>query len=101
MRSERLAVRLNTAAGLNGERRPVLFGSLILEGPRRWLLMPVSEVFLEHDVSGSTELSALAGAIFTVRKDLSLDLGLRISRVSQGQVSWDSTEIRAGVSWRL
>ncbi len=99
--SELMTIRVNAAAGLSGERQPVWFGAVILEGPNGWVLRPVSEMFLEHDVNGATELSALLGTICRVRKNLSADAGLRASRVSQSGFSWSATEVRAGVSWRF
>jgi hypothetical protein len=69
------------------------FAGAIVEGPSKWVIRPVAEVTLEQDAGRTT--SALIGAIWQVRHNLSLDAGWRVAR-SQGA---DVREFRAGFTW--
>jgi hypothetical protein len=67
----------------------------IVEGPSRWAIRPVAELTLEQDAGRTT--SGLIGAIWQVRKSLSLDAGWRVAR-SEGA---DVLEFRAGFTWAV
>jgi cbb3-type cytochrome oxidase subunit 3 len=69
------------------------FAGAIVEGPSNWVIRPVAEVTLEQDAGRTT--SALIGAIWQVRHNLSLDAGWRVAR-SEGA---DVREFRAGFTW--
>jgi hypothetical protein len=53
------------------------FAGTIVEGPYKWVIRPVAEVTLEQDAGRTT--SALIGAIWQVRHNLSLDAGWRVA----------------------
>jgi hypothetical protein len=65
----------------------------IVEGPSRWPIRPVAEAVLEQE-DGRT-VSGVVGAIWQVRKSLSLDLGWRVARADGATLR----EVRAGFTW--
>ena len=70
-------VHLNAALAQTREHQPDLFLGAIVEGPDAWAVRPVAEVFTEQ-ASGSARIkSALVGAIWRVRNELSFDAGIR------------------------
>ena len=69
------------------------FAGAIVEGPSKWAIRPVAELTLEQDDGRTT--SALIGAIWQVRQNLSLDTGWRVAR-SEGA---DVREFRVGFTW--
>lgn len=74
------------------------FGGLILEGPERWRVRPVIELFVEGDAGDSFPVrSALVGAIWEASDMLSFDCGVRVAR-SEGETDY---ELRAGLTWTL
>jgi hypothetical protein len=90
-----LTMHLNTAAALTRAGRLDLFGGAIVEGPYRWVVRPVAEVFLEREFDTSFAISGLLGAIWRTREELSLDIGLRAARLNGAFVG----EFRAGLTW--
>jgi|GEM_PF-5953823 len=94
-----VTIQLNAAAGLSGERRLVSFGGVILEGPARWVVRPVSEIYAESDLFGATELSALLGMACRIRDNLSANAGFRLSQLNQPDFSGNVAEVRAGLTW--
>ena len=88
-------VHLNGAASWTRAHTLGLFGGLIAEGHDAWTVRPVAEVFVEGERDLPIAVSGLAGAIWRLRDDLSLDAALRLARA--GGV--DTTEIRAGLTW--
>jgi hypothetical protein len=71
--------------------------SLIAEGPARWRIRPVGEVFVGGEAEGDTSLACLAGGIWSVADRLSIDLAARYGRSG----TTDAFEIRAGFTWGL
>lgn len=74
-----------------------LFGGVILEGPHRWAVRPVAELFLDHELAAGTTYSALLGAIWRARDGLSFDLGARAALAADVPV----LELRAGLTWAI
>ena len=90
-------LHLNAALAYNREHEPDGFLGAILEGPYTWTVRPVAEVFGEQ-ASGSPRVSsALIGAIWRARDDLTLDFGLRIAHSGEELVR----EVRVGLTWTL
>lgn len=85
---------LNVAAALTREQHADLFVGTILEGPARWTVRPVAELFVERDLSRATTVSGLIGAIWQVGEHLSFDVGVRRAEVGNHGVD----EIRAGLT---
>src|SRR5258708_35489179 len=90
-----VTMHLNAAATLTRAGRLDLFGGAIVEGPYRWAVRPVAEVFLDREFRTAWAISGLLGAIWRTRDDLSLDLGLRSARLNAEFVG----ELRAGLTW--
>jgi hypothetical protein len=85
---------LNIAAELTRNQRADVFTDLILEGPSKWLVRPVAEVFYEEEFGQAHTLSALIGAIWQVNDKLSFDVGFRHAITNGLNVN----EIRAGLT---
>jgi hypothetical protein len=88
------AIHLNGVAELTRDHRADLFAGVILEGPSKWTVRPVAEVFYEKEFGKSDTVSGLAGLIWQVREDLSFDLGLRHALTNGHPVN----ELRAGMT---
>jgi hypothetical protein len=74
------------------------FGGLIVEGPNRWILRPVGEVFVEGESGGNPRTaSGLAGTIWRVRDAFSLDLAFRGAHIGNLAVY----EARLGFTWDI
>jgi hypothetical protein len=94
-RWEAITVHLNAAAATTRQQHADLFVSTILEGPHDWQVRPVAELAYERDFGRLETKSALVGAIWQVRDDAALDVGLRGGRVNDHALA----EIRAGVTF--
>jgi hypothetical protein len=88
-------VHLNMAAALTRQQHADLFVGAIAEGPHEWPVRPVAELFYERDFGQTHTRSALIGAIWQVKEDVALDLGLRGARVNDRTAG----EIRAGITF--
>jgi hypothetical protein len=89
------AIHLNGQAALSREHRADLFVGTIIEGPSKWTVRPVAEVFYEKEFGKSETVSGLVGLIWQVRDDLSFDLGVRHAVTSGHSLN----EVRAGLSF--
>jgi len=94
-RREAGTLHLNAALAWNRQHESDLFLGAILEGPYSWAVRPVAEVFGEQASSGPRTNSALLGAIWRARDDLTLDVGLRYAHVGEEIVR----EVRLGLTW--
>src|SRR5262249_13155291 len=66
---------LNIAGQLTRDQHADLFTGIILEGPYKWTVRPVAEFFYEEEFGQAHTISALIGAIWQVKDNLSLDAG--------------------------
>src|SRR6516225_195176 len=87
-------VHLNIAGTLTRDQRPDAFTDLILEGPSKWVVRPVAEVFYEEEFGQAHTVSALVGAIWQVNDKLSFDVGFRHAITNGSNIN----EIRAGLT---
>ena len=87
-------VHLNIAGSLTRDQRADAFTDLIIEGPSKWVVRPVAEVFYEEEFGQAHTLSALVGAIWQVNDKLSFDVGFRHAITNGSNVN----EIRAGLT---
>jgi hypothetical protein len=85
---------LNMAGALTREQHPDLFAGIILEGPYKWTVRPVAEFFYEEEFGQAHTYSALIGAIWQVKDNLSFDVGFRHAIVNGAGVN----EVRAGLT---
>jgi hypothetical protein len=88
------AIHLNGVAELTREHRADLFAGVIIEGPSKWTVRPVAEVFYEKEFGKAETLSSLVGLIWQVREDLSFDVGVRHALTNGQPVN----ELRAGMT---
>jgi len=88
------AIHLNGVAELTREQHADLFAGVIIEGPSKWTVRPVAEVFYEKEFGKSETVSGLVGLIWQVREDLSFDAGLRHALTNGHPVN----EVRAGMT---
>ena len=88
-------VHLNTATNLTPDQHAELFFDAIIEGPSKWNVRPIFEIYSDSVVNQSQTFSALIGAIWQVRDNLAFDVGLRYALVNSQPV----TELRAGVTF--
>jgi hypothetical protein len=85
----------NVEANLTRDQQGEAFLDVILEGPAKWKVRPVFEVFYDKVWTQTETYSGLVGAIWQVRDDLSFDAGFRYALVNGHPVN----EIRAGLTF--
>ncbi len=90
-----LTAHLNASVALTRQQQADIAFSAIVEGPNEWTVRPVAELFYEHDYGGIETRSALIGAIWRVRENISLDVGLRAGWVNDQPLK----EVRAGLTF--
>ena len=89
------SIHFNAAAAITREHHVDLFLGTVLEGPAKWKVRPVAEVFYEEEFGQTHTVSALIGAIWQVRDNLAFDVGVRHAFTNGRPVD----EIRAGVTY--
>jgi hypothetical protein len=87
-------IHLNGEMALTREHHGDVFVGGIIEGPSKWAVRPVAEVFYENEFGKSETISGLVGLIWRVRDNLSFDVGLRHALTNGHPVN----EIRAGLT---
>jgi len=85
----------NVEANLTREQHGEVFLDVILEGPATWKVRPVVELFYDKAWLETETRSALVGAIWQVRDDLSFDAAYRYALENGRAVN----EIRAGLTF--
>jgi hypothetical protein len=88
-------IHLNAETALTRDHHADVFLGGIIEGPSKWSVRPVAEVFYEKEFGQSETVSALIGLIWRVRDNLSFDVGLRHALTNGHPVN----EIRAGLTF--
>ena len=88
-------LHLNSEANLTPDQHGELFFDAIIEGPNKWKVRPILEVYSDSIVNVSQTFSALAGAIWQVNDKLSFDIAFRYASVDGRPVS----ELRAGMTF--
>jgi len=88
-------VHLNVEANLTRDQQAEAFLGAIVEGPAKWTVRPVFEVFYDKVWRDTETRSGLAGAIWQVRDNLSFDAAFRYATVNGRPVD----EIRAGLTF--
>jgi hypothetical protein len=86
---------LSLLAFLTRDQRGEAFLDVIVEGPAKWKVRPVFEVFYDKVWTQTETYSRLVGAIWQVRDNLSFDAGFRYAFVNGHPVN----EIRAGLTF--
>lgn len=90
-------LHFNAQLAWNREHEPDGFLGAILEGPYAWSVRPVAEIFGEQASGSPRTSSALVGAIWRARDDLTFDFGLRFAHAGDAPIR----EVRLGLTWTL
>jgi hypothetical protein len=85
----------NVETNLTRDQHAEEFLDVILEGPSKWKVRPVFEVFYDKIWTQSETRSVLLGAIWQVKDELSFDAAFRYALVNGRAVN----EIRAGLTY--
>jgi hypothetical protein len=88
-------VHFNVAANRTPDQHGDVFVDAIIEGPNKWAVRPVMEIYADRIFDVSQTYSALVGAIWQVNDKLAVDVGLRYAMVNGRPVN----ELRAGVTF--
>jgi hypothetical protein len=88
-------IHFNVETNLTRDQHAEAFLSVILEGPATWKVRPVMEMYSDKIWTQTETLSALVGAIWQVRDNLSFDAAVRHAIVNGQSVN----EIRAGFTF--
>jgi hypothetical protein len=88
-------VHLNAETALTRDHRADLFLSSIIEGPSKWLMRPVAEVFYEKEFGQQDTISGLVGLIWQVSDKLAFDVAFRHALTNGHPVN----EVRAGLTF--
>ena len=86
---------LNVETNLTPDQRGELLLDVIIEGPNKWRVRPVFEVYSDSVFGQAQTFSALVGVIWQVSDNLAFDVGLRHALVNGQPVN----ELRAGVTF--
>jgi hypothetical protein len=89
-----VTAHFNAEVALTRQQHGDVFLTTILEGARDWKVRPVAEVVYEREFGRFDTVSGLIGAIWQVRDNFAVDLGLREGRVNERSLS----EVRLGVT---
>ncbi len=88
-------VHANLEVNYSRDHQLEALGGAIVEGPHTWRIRPVAEGYVEREGEGVTLLSALGGAIWELREDLSVDAAARAAREAGAALF----ELRLGMTW--
>lgn len=88
-------IHLNMAAALTRDHYADVFLGAIVEGPSKWPVRPVAEIFYEEKIGQSHTISGLVGAIWQLRDNFSFDVGLRHAITNGNRVD----EVRVGLTF--
>jgi hypothetical protein len=88
-------VHFNVETNLTRDQQGEGFVGVILEGPSKWTVRPVVEFFYDKVWTLTETRSALVGAIWQVKDDLSFDGAFRYALVNGHAVN----EVRAGLTF--
>jgi len=81
-RFSQATIHLNGGVAFSRSHELELVGSVIVEGPPRWVVRPVLELFSEGQVAGPFALTGLVGVIWRSSESLAFDAGLRAGRAA-------------------
>jgi hypothetical protein len=88
-------IHLNAETALTRDHHGEVFLDAIIEGPFKWTVRPVAEVFYEEEFGKEQTVSGLVGLIWQVRDNLSFDVATRHALTNGHPVN----EIRAGLTF--
>ena len=83
---------MNVAPNLTPDQHGEVFFDAIIEGPHKWKVRPVAEIYFDNVFNEEQTFSGLVGAIWQVNDKLSFDVAVRYALVDGRPVS----EFRGG-----
>ena len=90
-------IHFNTATLLTRDHHADVFVGTILEGPSKWKVRPVAEVFYEKEFGQEETVSGLVGLIWQASDKLAFDVAYRYAVTNGRPVN----EIRAGLTFAV
>jgi hypothetical protein len=96
-----VTAHLDVQASLTEDDHFDVFAGLILEGPDRWRVRPVAELFVEDELDARTQQSLLLGVIARVDALCSFDLAGRVARQTESGGPSLGLEARVGLTLTL
>jgi hypothetical protein len=90
-------VHLNLQPSLTRDHRAEMFVSTILEGPSKWKVRPVAEIFFDDTFDEERTVSGLVGLIWQARENVAVDFAVRAASTNGRPVE----EIRAGITFGI
>jgi hypothetical protein len=87
-------LHLNVESNLTPDQHAELFFDAIIEGPIKWTVRPVFEIYSDSVINQTQTFSALVGAIWQARENLAFDIALRYALVDGRPVN----EVRTGLT---
>ncbi len=90
-------VHFNAETALTRDHHADVFIGTILEGPSKWKVRPVAEVFYEKEFGQQETVSGLVGLIWQANDKLSFDVAYRYAVTNGRPVN----EIRAGLTFAM
>jgi hypothetical protein len=91
------AIHFNTEAALTRDHHADVFVGSIIEGPSKWTVRPVAEVFYEEEFGQEETISGLVGLIWQVSDKLAFDAAFRHALTNGHLVN----EVRAGLTFAI
>jgi hypothetical protein len=91
------AIHFNAETALTRDHHADVFVGTILEGPSKWKVRPVAEVFYEREFGMEETVSGLVGLIWQVNDKLAVDVAYRHALTNGHSVE----EVRAGVTFAV
>ena len=91
------AIHFNAETALTRDHHADVFVGTILEGPSKWKVRPVAEVFYEREFGMEETVSGLVGLIWQVNDELAVDVAYRHALTNGHSVE----EVRAGVTFAV
>lgn len=85
----------NVETSLTRDQHAEVFLDTILEGPSKWKVRPVGELFFEEKFGEEQTVSGLVGLIWQVRDNVAVDFAVRAAETNGHPVE----EVRAGVTF--
>jgi hypothetical protein len=90
-------VHFNVETALTRDHRADVFVGSIIEGPSKWKVRPVAEVFYEREFGQEQTISGLVGLIWQVSDKLAFDAAFRHALTNGHPVN----EVRAGLTFAV
>jgi hypothetical protein len=90
-------IHFNAETALTRDKHADVFVGSIIEGPSKWKVRPVAEIFYEKEFGLEETVSGLVGLIWQVSDKLSFDVAFRHALTNRHPVN----EVRAGLTFAV